>query len=132
MAALRVVEGGYQAAMLAPTEVLAKQHFTTLSTYFGNMHKRMKSEGMDIKHVPGDAGTHAHSYARPRVQLITGAVKGKARETMLQELRDGHIDGEIHLNYDSECFLILILILGHDIAVDWQYWVRFYLCTNYI
>jgi hypothetical protein len=35
---------------------------------------------------------------------------------MLQELRDGHIDGEIHLNYDSEYILISFLVHGIAIA----------------
>ncbi|RPF72569.1 ATP-dependent DNA helicase RecG [Aurantiacibacter spongiae] len=65
-AMLIAVEAGAQAAMLAPTELLARQHFETL--------QRM---------------------ARPagvEVALLTGRDKGRARESILMGLLDGGID----------------------------------------
>ena len=65
-AMLIAVEAGAQAAMLAPTEILARQHYTTLS--------RMA------------AGTGVE------IALLTGRDKGRARESILMGLLDGSID----------------------------------------
>lgn len=65
-AMLIAVEAGAQAAMLAPTEILARQHFESL--------RRMAE--------PTGA----------RVALLTGRDKGKAREATLMDLLDGGID----------------------------------------
>ena len=60
LAMLRAVEAGTQAAIMAPTELLAQQHLRTLSA---------------ISPVP--------------VALLTGAVKGRARARILADLADG-------------------------------------------
>ncbi len=62
LAMLRAVEAGKQAALMAPTEVLAKQHHRTLSR---------------LCPVP--------------VALLTGSVKGKERQTLLRGVKDGSI-----------------------------------------
>jgi ATP-dependent DNA helicase RecG len=65
-AMLVAVEAGAQAAMLAPTEILARQHFQTLRDMAG-------STGAEIA-------------------LLTGRDKGRARESILMGLLDGSID----------------------------------------
>ena len=65
-AMLIAVEAGAQAAMLAPTEILARQHYESL--------RRMAE--------PTGA----------RVALLTGRDKGRAREATLMGLLDGSID----------------------------------------
>lgn len=65
-AILHAVHGGGQAAFLAPTAVLAGQHYRTLSTLF---------EPTGI-----------------RLALLTGGMPAKARRTVLQGLFDGSID----------------------------------------
>ncbi len=65
-AMLIAVEAGTQAAMLAPTEILARQHYDTLS--------RMLS-GVDV-----------------RIAVLTGRDKGRVREATLMGLADGSID----------------------------------------
>ena len=62
LAMLRAVEAGAQAAIMAPTEVLAKQHFRTLTR---------------LCPVP--------------VALLTGSVKGRERAKILRALKDGSI-----------------------------------------
>jgi ATP-dependent DNA helicase RecG len=62
LAMLRAVEAGKQAAIMAPTEVLAKQHHRTLSA---------------LCPVP--------------VALLTGSVKGKERARLLRGIKDGTI-----------------------------------------
>jgi ATP-dependent DNA helicase RecG len=64
-AMLLAVEGGAQAALLAPTEILARQHHATLTQLA--------------------AGTGV------TVALLTGRDKGRARESILMGLQDGSI-----------------------------------------
>lgn len=63
---LVAVEAGAQAAMLAPTEILARQHFET------------------IRRLAAPTGVS--------VALLTGRDKGRARESILMGLVDGSID----------------------------------------
>ena len=65
-AMLIAVEAGTQAAMLAPTEILARQHYATLSR------------------MAAPCGVS--------VALLTGRDKGRARESILMGLLDGSID----------------------------------------
>ena len=62
LAMLRAVEAGAQAALMAPTEILARQHVRTLS-----------------------------ALAPVEVAVLTGSVKGKARAKVLAGLADGSI-----------------------------------------
>jgi ATP-dependent DNA helicase RecG len=65
-AMLTAVEAGAQAALLAPTEILARQHHQTLS-------RMLAGTGVEIA-------------------LLTGRDKGRARESILMGLVDGSID----------------------------------------
>ena len=67
MSMLIALDNGYQACIMAPTEILAEQHLTTIMDFL---------QGMDL-----------------RVALLTGIVKGKRR----QEILDGLLDGTIHI-----------------------------------
>jgi ATP-dependent DNA helicase RecG len=66
LAILAAVESGAQAALLAPTEILARQHHATLL-------KQLDSIGV-------------------RVAILTGREKGRARDSVLMGLADGSID----------------------------------------
>jgi ATP-dependent DNA helicase RecG len=66
MAMLSAVEAGAQAALLAPTEILARQHLATLLSQF--------------------------VAVGARVAILTGREKGKARESVVMGLADGSID----------------------------------------
>jgi ATP-dependent DNA helicase RecG len=66
MALLVAVEAGAQGAMLAPTEILARQHYETL---------RKQLAGLPIQ-----------------VAVLTGRDKGRVREATLMGLADGSID----------------------------------------
>lgn len=67
MTMLIALDNGYQACMMAPTEILATQHYETISRFL---------QGMEV-----------------RVELLTGAVKGKKRETILRDL----LTGDVHI-----------------------------------
>jgi ATP-dependent DNA helicase RecG len=66
MAMLTAVEAGAQAALLAPTEILARQHLDTLTRQLA---------GLPVN-----------------VAILTGREKGRAREATLMGLADGSID----------------------------------------
>lgn len=66
MTMLIALDNGYQACIMAPTEILAEQHLATIREFLGDM---------DI-----------------RVELLTGIVKGKRRKTVLDGLASGSVD----------------------------------------
>jgi ATP-dependent DNA helicase RecG len=66
LAMANVIEAGAQAAMMAPTEILARQHFSSISPL-------AKAAGL-------------------RIEILTGREKGKAREETLAALGAGDID----------------------------------------
>jgi ATP-dependent DNA helicase RecG len=80
MAMLRAIEDGKQAAMLAPTEILAKQHYGVISKYFEVVS--------NIAETKGGSGM----IRGLRVELITGNVKGKIREQLLSDVSNGFVD----------------------------------------
>ena len=65
MSMLIALDNGYQACMMAPTEILAAQHYETIRKFLF---------GMDV-----------------RVELLMGSVKGKKREKILKDLLTGDV-----------------------------------------
>ena len=65
MTMLIALDNGFQACMMAPTEILAEQHLQTIREFL---------KGMDI-----------------RVELLTGIVKGKKRQAILDALACGEV-----------------------------------------
>lgn len=63
---LIAIDNGYQACIMAPTEILAQQHFKTMS-------QELKS--LNIK-----------------IDILTGSKKSKARKVLLEELKNGDIN----------------------------------------
>lgn len=66
MSMLIALDNGYQACIMAPTEILAEQHYATICEFLGDM---------DV-----------------HVELLTGMVKGKRRKTVLQDLASGDVN----------------------------------------
>ena len=83
MSMLIAIDNGYQACIMAPTEILAEQHLATIMEFL---------KGMNL-----------------RVALLTGIVKGKRREEVLE----GLMDGTIH-----------ILVGTHAIIEEWVQFAR--------
>ncbi|MBJ7427888.1 MAG: ATP-dependent DNA helicase RecG [Bacteroidia bacterium] len=67
MSMLMAIDNGYQATLMAPTEILANQHFETIKTLLGNMPIR--------------------------VELLTGSVTKKNR----RPIHEGLLNGEINI-----------------------------------
>lgn len=66
MSMLLAVDNGYQACMMAPTEILVRQHYATIVKLLGDM---------DV-----------------RVGIITGTTKKRERDMLLEALSDGSLD----------------------------------------
>ena len=66
MTMLIAIDNGYQACIMAPTEILSEQHFANISRYV---------EGLGL-----------------RVELLTGSIKGKRRASILKGLADGSVN----------------------------------------
>lgn len=67
MAMLIAVDNGFQACIMAPTEILAEQHLATIKDFL---------KGLNV-----------------RVELLTGIVKGKKRK----EILEGVVTGDVHI-----------------------------------
>ena len=65
MSMLIALDNGYQACIMAPTEILAEQHLQTIRDFLGDMPIQ--------------------------VELLTGIVKGKKRQEVLEGLLDGSV-----------------------------------------
>src|SRR5690606_29317628 len=73
-AMLQVVDAGGQAAILAPTEVLAAQHHRTIRALLGPL---------------AEAGTLMGEAGATRVALLTGSLGARARKEALLEAASG-------------------------------------------
>jgi len=65
MTMLIAIDNDFQACLMAPTEILAEQHFTTIVSFL---------KGLDVQ-----------------VELLTGTVKGKKRQDILTRLEKGEV-----------------------------------------
>lgn len=66
MAMLFAIDNGYQACIMAPTEILAKQHLESMQSFSKNL-------GVEV-------------------DLLTGNIKGKQRKVLLKRLAEGHLN----------------------------------------
>lgn len=88
MALVKAIAGGYQGALMAPTEILAQQHYESLQPWF---------DAVGIK-----------------AALLTGSVKSTDRRTVLEGLADGTIQvaiGTHALIQDAVEFKNLALVI---------------------
>ncbi|MGH2767288.1 MAG: ATP-dependent DNA helicase RecG [Actinomycetota bacterium] len=83
---LVAVESGHQAAIMAPTEVLAGQHFRTADTLLGPIGAR-RAGRPEPQGSLLEEGKDGPTYA-----LLTSAVMGKERERVLEGLASGTVD----------------------------------------
>ena len=91
LALAKTAENGYQGCIMVPTEILAQQHFQTLTEFMGKT-----------------------SF---RVELLTSSVKGSKRKEILADLASGDIDiivGTHALIQDEVIFNALTLVITDE------------------
>ena len=66
MTMLIAIDNGYQACIMAPTEILSEQHYANICRFI---------DGLGL-----------------RAKLLTGSIKGKRREEILKGLKDGSVN----------------------------------------
>ena len=66
MTMLIAIDNGYQACIMAPTEILSEQHYANICRFI---------DGLGL-----------------RAELLTGSIKGKRREEILKGLKDGSVN----------------------------------------
>ncbi len=98
-AALVAIESGHQAAIMAPTEVLAGQHLRSVAALLegrrrhGVPRPRRASAKDDGQASLLDAAPSSASRTRPSTYaLLTGAVTGKDRARIVEGIADGAVD----------------------------------------
>ena len=77
-AMLAAVQGGHQGALMAPTEVLAEQHFASVSSLLAGLLVP------DAKNLFGDR--------QLRVELLTSRITSERRRELLRDLANGGVD----------------------------------------
>jgi ATP-dependent DNA helicase RecG len=78
-AAMIAIQGGYQAAFMVPTEILAKQHYEKIKSQIPN-----KSQINPNSQIPNSK--------QVRVSLLTSSVDRKEKDKIYQEIKDGKVD----------------------------------------
>jgi len=71
IATLHAYASGAQSALMAPTELLAKQHY---------------------KNITAQLSQFTEIGSKPKVSFLSGSIKGSARREILEQLADGEID----------------------------------------
>ncbi len=100
---LAAVANGSQAAVMAPTEILAEQHFKTLSALFGD---------------------------KARVRLLTGSLKNKDKDDFRKQLAAGEIDvavgthALIQANVDFRDLALAVIDEQHRFGVEQRGTIR--------
>jgi len=84
-ALLTTVANGYQGAFMAPTEILAEQHFSNISQLF--------AEAGEEKGAEGNVRTFSGLLPRPiKVALLIGSIKKNEKRELQRAIWEGEVD----------------------------------------
>ncbi len=110
--ALQAIANGYQAAIMAPTEILAEQHYKGLKSLLGKVRVPRAEPDAEEQLAPGKAAISAEHQAElddlkrllgmipeddldgagVRVALLTGSLGAKERRRVLEGIANGDVD----------------------------------------
>jgi ATP-dependent DNA helicase RecG len=83
-ALLIAAANGYQGAFMAPTEILAEQHFSTICDLLAKLGK---------EEVEGNTKSYTGFLSKPlKVALLIGDIKQAGKKKIQQQIREGDID----------------------------------------
>lgn len=107
-AMVQAVANGFQAAMMAPTEILAEQHYKGLKSLLRQVHiERSQPDSEDwrarqdrerlerlaeIQRILGMTDEDDAGGTGIRVALLTGSLKSRERDQVLKSIAEGEID----------------------------------------
>ena len=84
-AGLAVASAGFQSAIMVPTEVLAEQHYQTVSRLLGGLARPVQEDYL--------VTVYLESLGRPvSVGLLTGSTRRAARRELVQMAAEGNLD----------------------------------------
>ncbi len=115
---LVAVQGGYQGALMAPTEVLAEQHFLSARSFLHGLT------------VSGEGGASLFAERPLGIALLTNRTTAAERRELTRGLADGTIDivvGTHALLYDTAEFRALgvaVIDEQHRFGVEQRSWLR--------
>ena len=89
LALLTAAANGYQGALMAPTEVLAEQHYTNICNYLSQVGSQEASSGPDEATIRRYTGF----LSRPlTVALLIGSLSGADKESLRSTIKRGKVD----------------------------------------
>jgi ATP-dependent DNA helicase RecG len=89
LALLTAAANGYQGALMAPTEVLAEQHYTNICNYLSQISSQESSSG------PGDGTTRRYRGFLPRpltIALLIGSLSNTEKESLHGKIKQGKVN----------------------------------------
>ncbi|MEA1872395.1 MAG: ATP-dependent DNA helicase RecG [Chloroflexota bacterium] len=92
LALLIAAANGYQGALMAPTEVLAEQHYTNICGYLSQAGPQEPGEGT-IRRYTAQHSSHGSSASRPlTIALLIGSLSSAEKEMLHGKIKQGEVD----------------------------------------
>jgi ATP-dependent DNA helicase RecG len=96
LALLIAAANGYQGALMAPTEVLAEQHYTNICGYLSQISTQQVGSELDegtIRRYTAEHPSHECSVPKPlTIALLTGSLSSAEKERLHGKIKQGKVD----------------------------------------
>lgn len=93
-ALLTAVVDGFQGTIMVPTEVLAEQHFKTITNLMGGFSQPVQQDNLMTAHIDG--------YAHP---ISIGLVTGSTRKSLRGKIQSGAADGTLDILIGTQALI---------------------------